>query len=77
MVSELMEPTDKAGSVPLLDSLSMVVLRKRCKGRVLLLGDSARCITLMSDQGAGMAITSAEILANELQSECGRSAGPR
>ena len=67
MVSQLIESAEKARSVPLVDSLSMVVLRQWSKGRILLLGDAAHCITLMSGQGAGMAIASAEILANELK----------
>ncbi len=38
------------------------------KGRVLLLGDSAHCLTLISGQGAGMAMTSACLLGEELAS---------
>jgi 2-polyprenyl-6-methoxyphenol hydroxylase-like FAD-dependent oxidoreductase len=36
------------------------------RGRVLLLGDSAHCLTLLSGQGAGMAMVSACVLAEEL-----------
>lgn len=43
-------------------------LPKWSKGRVLLLGDAAHCLTLVSGQGAGMALTSAEMLGNALRS---------
>ncbi|MEW5421455.1 FAD-dependent oxidoreductase [Amorphus sp. 3PC139-8] len=58
--------TAKAGPPPLVDSLTMVDLPKWSQGRVLLLGDAAHCLTLVSGQGAGMALASAEILAEEL-----------
>ncbi len=49
-----------------LDTLLMVDQPHWSRGRVLLLGDSAHCLTLLSGQGAGMALTSACILAEEL-----------
>lgn len=86
LISEVMESAEKGGASPLVDSLSMVVLSKWSKGRIVLLGDAACCITFMSgqvksppyvpiptlrstnfSQGAGMALASAEILANELK----------
>jgi 2-polyprenyl-6-methoxyphenol hydroxylase-like FAD-dependent oxidoreductase len=39
------------------------------KGRLLLLGDSAHCLTLLSGQGAGMAMASACILSEELEKD--------
>ena len=50
----------------LLDGLVMVDLPSWHKGRCLLLGDAAHCLTLVSGQGAGMAMTSACVLAEEL-----------
>ncbi|WAC29277.1 FAD-dependent oxidoreductase [Ancylobacter sp. SL191] len=60
------------GAVPLVDDLALVDLPRWSTGRVLLLGDAAHCLTLISGQGAGMALTSAAILADAL----GRSAIP-
>lgn len=54
------------GPQPTIDSLTMVDLSSWSKGRFLLLGDAAHCLTLVSGQGAGMAMASAEMLAQEL-----------
>ncbi|MGD1876078.1 MAG: FAD-dependent monooxygenase [Kiloniellaceae bacterium] len=48
------------------DDLEMIEMPCWSQGRVLLLGDAAHCLTLISGQGAGMAMTSACILAQEL-----------
>ena len=44
------------------DALEMVDLPKWSSGRCLLLGDAAHCLTLLSGQGSGMAMTSAWLL---------------
>lgn len=49
------------------DDLNLVEMERWSSGRVLLLGDAAHCLTLISGQGAGMAMTSACILAQELK----------
>jgi 2-polyprenyl-6-methoxyphenol hydroxylase-like FAD-dependent oxidoreductase len=54
------------GAAVLVDDLALVELPRWSKGRVLLLGDAAHCLTLISGQGAGMALTSAAILADAL-----------
>jgi 2-polyprenyl-6-methoxyphenol hydroxylase-like FAD-dependent oxidoreductase len=54
------------GVTPQLDSLTMVAMPSWHKGRIVLLGDAAHCLTLISGQGAGMAMASAEILSQEL-----------
>lgn len=66
LVREFMDHAEQAGCTPIIDSLTMVSLQSWSKGRILLLGDAAHCLTLMSGQGAGMAILSAEILGKEL-----------
>ncbi|MEO9899362.1 FAD-dependent oxidoreductase [Nisaea sp.] len=48
------------------DNLELVEMPRWSSGRIVLLGDAAHCLTLISGQGAGMAITSAKILAEEL-----------
>ncbi|MCC7250312.1 FAD-dependent oxidoreductase [Hyphomicrobium sp.] len=54
------------GPEPLVDNLTLVDMPSWSKGRVVLLGDAAHCLTLISGQGAGMSIASASILAQEL-----------
>lgn len=56
----------RSGPPPLVDTLTLVDLPKWSQGRVVLLGDAAHCLTLVSGQGAGMAMASAEILSQEL-----------
>lgn len=58
--------TARKGPPPVIDSLTMVDLPRWSDRRVLLLGDAAHCLTLISGQGAGMALASAEMLAEEL-----------
>jgi len=54
------------GPLPLIDNLTLVDMPKWSKGRVVLLGDAAHCLTLISGQGAGMSIASAAMLSEEL-----------
>ncbi|KAL2674071.1 hypothetical protein Neosp_012517 [[Neocosmospora] mangrovei] len=65
-VTEIIDKAEASNSPVIIDSLTMVCLPKWSKGRVLLLGDAAHCLTLLSGQGAGMALTSAEILGKAL-----------
>jgi 2-polyprenyl-6-methoxyphenol hydroxylase-like FAD-dependent oxidoreductase len=51
---------------PIVDNLSLVDTPRWSKDNVVLLGDAAHCVTLVSGQGAGVAMLSAEILAQEL-----------
>ena len=66
-VHALLACADREGEPVLIDSLTMVDLPKWSKGRVLLLGDAAHCLTLVSGQGAGMALASAEMLGEALK----------
>jgi 2-polyprenyl-6-methoxyphenol hydroxylase-like FAD-dependent oxidoreductase len=54
------------GAPVYLDALTMIDLPAWSRGRAVLLGDAAHCLTLVSGQGAGMAMSSAGILAEEL-----------
>jgi 2-polyprenyl-6-methoxyphenol hydroxylase-like FAD-dependent oxidoreductase len=65
-VRALLEQAGSAEDPIVVDSLTMVDLPQWSKGRVLLLGDAAHCLTLVSGQGAGMALASAEMLAQAL-----------
>ncbi|KAF9775289.1 hypothetical protein IL306_006613 [Fusarium sp. DS 682] len=65
-VAEVIDAAERSGSPLVIDSLTMVRLPQWSKGRILLLGDSAHCLTLLSGQGAGMALVSAELLGKEL-----------
>jgi 2-polyprenyl-6-methoxyphenol hydroxylase-like FAD-dependent oxidoreductase len=49
------------------DDMTLIEMPRWSKGRVLLLGDAAHCLTLLSGQGAGMAMASAAVLAEELR----------
>lgn len=71
-VHSQMSAAREEGAIPLIDDLALVDLPCWSRGRVLLLGDAAHCLTLISGQGAGMALSSAAILADAL----GRSAVP-
>jgi len=52
-----------------MDALTMIDLPAWSQGCALLLGDAAHCLTLVSGQGAGMAMTSACVLAEELAAD--------
>lgn len=67
-VRALIAAADRSNNAIVVDSLTMVDLPQWSRGRVVLLGDSAHCLTLVSGQGAGMAIASAEMLGQALMS---------
>jgi 2-polyprenyl-6-methoxyphenol hydroxylase-like FAD-dependent oxidoreductase len=66
-VQQLLQQTQSEKSPVLIDSLTMIDLPRWSKGRVLLIGDAAHCLTLVSGQGAGMALASAEMLGDALR----------
>lgn len=49
------------------DDLTLIDMPSWRKGRIVLLADAAHCLTLISGQGAGMALTTAYLLAEELK----------
>jgi len=49
------------------DVVSQVRMASWSRGRVLLIGDAAGCISLLGGEGTGLAITEAYVLAGELQ----------
>ncbi|BBX24061.1 oxidoreductase [Mycolicibacter terrae] len=53
------------------DVVSQVRMDSWSRGRVLLLGDAAGCISLLGGEGTGLAITEAYVLAGELQRTAG------
>jgi 2-polyprenyl-6-methoxyphenol hydroxylase-like FAD-dependent oxidoreductase len=57
------------GSRPVIDDLLMVDISRWSHNRIVLLGDAAHCLTLISGQGAGMALTGAAALADALTAE--------
>lgn len=65
VVPAMLEAMDRSESV-LFDQVSQIHLNRWSQGRVLLLGDSAWCMTLHSGQGSGMGIAGAELLARLL-----------
>jgi 2-polyprenyl-6-methoxyphenol hydroxylase-like FAD-dependent oxidoreductase len=56
----------QAEAMPVVDDLTLVEMPTWSSGRVVLLGDAAHCLTLISGQGAGISMASAQILAEEL-----------
>lgn len=53
------------------DVVSQVRMERWSRGRVLLIGDAAGCISLLGGEGTGLAITEAYVLAGELQRAAG------
>lgn len=69
-VRQVLAAVDDDGDV-VVDDLALVELGQWHRGRLLLLGDAAHSLSLISGQGAGLALASAAILVEEL----GRAAG--
>ncbi|MFF8577260.1 FAD-dependent oxidoreductase [Streptomyces albidoflavus] len=65
IVPALLSSMDRSASV-LFDQVSQIHVNRWSQGRVVLLGDSAWCMTLYSGQGSGMGIAGAEALGRHL-----------
>ena len=61
IVPAVLDALDRSESV-LFDQVSQIHINRWSQGRVVLLGDSAWCMTLYSGQGSGMGIAGAELL---------------
>ncbi|MFI2486221.1 FAD-dependent monooxygenase [Promicromonospora kroppenstedtii] len=64
----------EAADDPLFDSVHQVVMPRWHTGRVVLLGDSAWCVTLFSGMGASSAMAGADLLGTVLQRNPGNPA---
>ena len=49
------------------DRVSQIRMDGWSKGRVMLIGDAAACVSLLAGEGAGLAMTEAYVLAGELK----------
>lgn len=65
VVPAMLDAMDRSESV-VFDQVSQIRINRWSQGRVVLLGDSAWCMTLYSGQGSGMGIAGAEALARAL-----------
>ncbi|HZO45250.1 MAG TPA: FAD-dependent monooxygenase [Xanthobacteraceae bacterium] len=61
-------------ATPILDDLTLVDIPSWHDGRTVLIGDAAHCLSLVSGQGAGLAMASAQILSGELSNTDRRAA---
>lgn len=66
IVKDAVRRGESADPSLVMDSINLVVLPQCSKGRVVLLGGAAHCLAVVSGQGAGMALPSAEALTQEL-----------
>jgi 2-polyprenyl-6-methoxyphenol hydroxylase-like FAD-dependent oxidoreductase len=53
------------------DRVSQIRMDCWSKGRVMLIGDAAACVSLLAGEGAGLAMTEAYVLAGELNRGAG------
>lgn len=65
VVPELLNRMPDAGDI-YFDSVSQIVMSSWHKGRVVLVGDAAWCVSLLAGQGASMAVGGAYVLSEEL-----------
>jgi 2-polyprenyl-6-methoxyphenol hydroxylase-like FAD-dependent oxidoreductase len=74
LVPELL---DEAARVPNIyfDAVTQIAMPSWSRDRVVLLGDSCQCVSLLAGQGASMAVASAYILAEELEAAGDRYLG--
>jgi 2-polyprenyl-6-methoxyphenol hydroxylase-like FAD-dependent oxidoreductase len=65
LVPDLLERCERAPEI-YLDDVSQVELPEWSQGRVVLVGDACKCVSLLAGQGASMAMAGAYVLAEEL-----------
>lgn len=66
---QILDDMPSNGTEILVDTVTQIRMKTWRKGRVVLIGDAAGCMTLISGQGASMALGSAYVLAEELGRE--------
>ena len=57
----------------LFDSVSQIRMDRWSKGRVVVLGDAAACVSLLAGEGSGLALTEAYVLAGEIATAANHS----
>ncbi|MGH9675718.1 MAG: FAD-binding domain [Candidatus Acidiferrum sp.] len=62
---QILRAMDQIGEV-YFDRVSQIRMECWSKGRVMLIGDAAACVSLLAGEGAGLAMTQAYVLAGEL-----------
>lgn len=65
-IPEILETASNLDSMYFDEVAQIKIKGNWCKGRTLLIGDAAYCVTLLSGQGASMAMTGAYLLAQKL-----------
>lgn len=74
LINRLISKAEADGETFVVDTLSMTVLPTWSASRAVLLGDAAHALSLVSGQGAGMALTGAKILADKLRDHAPKDA---
>jgi 2-polyprenyl-6-methoxyphenol hydroxylase-like FAD-dependent oxidoreductase len=62
---EILEAMDRVGEI-YFDRVSQIRMEGWSRGRTVLLGDAAACVSLLAGEGAGLALAEAYVLAGEL-----------
>ncbi|KAJ0426683.1 hypothetical protein BJY00DRAFT_306679 [Aspergillus carlsbadensis] len=67
LVQDVVKRAEEEGTSLVTDSLTMVNPPRWSKGRIVLVGDSAFCLTFFSGQGAGMTLVASEVLGKAIK----------
>ena len=62
---QILQAMDRVGDL-YFDRVSQIRMNEWSKGRVMLIGDAAACVSLLAGEGTGLAMTEAYVLAGEL-----------
>ena len=74
VVPEVLDSLNGVGSI-YLDDVAQVRLDRWSRGRVVLLGDAAWCVSLLAGEGASLALAGADLLGTELERHRGNVVG--
>jgi len=75
LVRDALAAAEQGAIRPVIDDLLMVEAERWSAARAVLLGDAAHCVSLISGQGAGMALAGAAVLADALENAATIEAG--